>query len=567
MNTPPLPANKDLGQGSVSHAFIDDLLAREKIDALGLNRAAALSRSSGERLAIVLSKIGLVSEAEIAQTFARLFDSPVVTGNDLESATTLEGRISAAFLQKEHLVPIGVENGTLHVAMADPSDTFAISSIELSTGLRLSARPGLLSDIDAAILKLVDHDTGERSELVEELKSEDISRLKDIASEAPVVRYVSHVLETAVQRRASDIHFESTRSDLRVRLRIDGVLLDIDPPPASMRAAIISRLKILAQLDIGEQRMPQDGRMTETIRGEDIDFRVATAPSLFGERAVLRVLDRRRVPLEFESLGFSQALLKSFLALLEQPHGILLVTGPTGSGKTTTLYASLAHLNRPDVNILSVEDPVEYEMPGITQVNVRPDIGLSFASVLRAFLRQDPDVLMVGEIRDIETGRIAVQASLTGHLVLSTLHTNDAASAITRLVEMGIEDYLLAATLNGVVAQRLVRKLCAACSQSYNPEEELLAHLFASAPPMERDFRHPVGCPTCNQTGYIGRTSILEILPITDEIRQAVLNRKDAGTLQSLARSRGMQTLADHGLLLASRGITSIDEVLRTAKV
>ncbi|MEZ6000427.1 GspE/PulE family protein [Hyphomonas sp.] len=547
--------------------FLDDLLSREKIDTLGLNRAVALSRSSGERLAIVLSRIGLVSEVEIAQTFARIGGSAVAGADDLLTATTLDGRISAAFLQKEHLVPIGIDNGTLQVVMADPSDQFAISSIELATGLRLSVRPGLLSEIDAAILKLVTADSTNPAEPVEEVKSEDVSRLRDIASEAPVVRYVSNVLETAVRRRASDIHFETTRADLRVRLRVDGALLDIEPPPASMRAAIISRIKILAQLDIGEQRMPQDGRMTETIRGEDIDFRVATAPSLFGERAVLRVLDRKRVPLEFESLGFPPALLQSYLKLLEQPHGILLVTGPTGSGKTTTLYASLAHLNRPDVNILSVEDPVEYEMPGITQVNVRPDIGLSFASVLRAFLRQDPDILMVGEIRDVETGHIAVQASLTGHLVLSTLHTNDAASAITRLVEMGIEDYLLAATLNGVVAQRLVRKLCNSCSEPYAPDPDLLERISPTAKTWEGDYRRPTGCPNCNETGYLGRTSILEILPITDEIRQAILKRQDAGSLRVLARAHGMATLAEHGLALASRGITSIDELLRTAKV
>lgn len=544
----------------------DDLVSRGKLDQMGLTRAAALSRSSGERLPVVLSRLGLVSETEIAETCARLFSLPAAAAEALGSATTLSGRISTAFLKKSHIAPIGAKDGELQIVMADPSDLFSVSALELSTGFKVSIFVGALSEVDAAVLSLVEAESPQEKPDPSDTLIEDVSRLRDIASEAPVVRYVTQVLESAVSRRASDIHFESHKGELRVRLRIDGVLTDMEPPPAAMRAAVISRLKILSKLDIAEQRLPQDGRITETIRGEEIDFRVATTPSLHGERVVLRVLDRRRVPLDFDALGFSADLLDKYQALLQQPHGILLVTGPTGSGKTTTLYASLAHLNRPGLNILTVEDPVEYEMQGLTQVNVKPEIGLTFAHVLRAFLRQDPDIMMVGEIRDLETAQIAVQAALTGHLVLATLHTNDAVSAVTRLGEMGIEDYLLAATLNGVVAQRLVRKLCDACAEPHVPDEALLARIGAEGKNLEQRFRRPVGCPECNGSGYKGRTSILELLPIDDRMRRSILTDADPAEIQKMAVETGMTPLSIAGIRLASQGVTSIDEVFRVTK-
>lgn len=544
----------------------DDLVSRGKLDQMGLTRASALSRSSGERLPVVLSRLGLVSETEIAETCARLFSLPAAAAEALGSATTLSGRISTAFLKKSHIAPIGAKDGELQIVMADPSDLFSVSALELSTGFKVSIFVGALSEVDAAVLSLVEAESPQEKRDPSDTLIEDVSRLRDIASEAPVVRYVTQVLESAVSRRASDIHFESHKGELRVRLRIDGVLTDMEPPPAAMRAAVISRLKILSKLDIAEQRLPQDGRITETIRGEEIDFRVATTPSLHGERVVLRVLDRRRVPLDFDALGFSADLLDKYQALLQQPHGILLVTGPTGSGKTTTLYASLAHLNRPGLNILTVEDPVEYEMQGLTQVNVKPEIGLTFAHVLRAFLRQDPDIMMVGEIRDLETAQIAVQAALTGHLVLATLHTNDAVSAVTRLGEMGIEDYLLAATLNGVVAQRLVRKLCDACAEPHVPDEALLARIGAEGKNLEQRFRRPVGCPECNGSGYKGRTSILELLPIDDRMRRSILTDADPAEIQKMAVETGMTPLSIAGIRLASQGVTSIDEVFRVTK-
>ena len=557
----------ELKQDSMADPLVADLISRQLLDQLGANRAAALARSSGERMSVVLSRLGLISEQEIALTSSRLLGRPLFSSENLSSPTTLSGRISTSFLQKVHAVPIGPHDNVLYIAMADPSDTYTISSLELLTGFKIAVCVGVLSEIDASILSLIESEKPE--EVVQQptvVATEDVSRLRDIASEAPVVRYVAQMLELAVARKASDIHLESQKNDLRVRLRVDGHLIDLEPPASSMRAAIISRVKILAKLDIAEQRLPQDGRMTETIRGEDIDFRVATAPSLFGERVVLRVLDRRRVPLEFDKLGFSPELLKKYLAVLQQPHGILLVTGPTGSGKTTTLYASLAHLNRPELNILTVEDPVEYEMPGLTQVNVKPEIGLTFANVLRAFLRQDPDIMMVGEIRDLETAKIAVQAALTGHLVLATLHTNDAASAVTRLVEMGVEDYLLAATLNGVVAQRLVRTLCPDCSQETVPPPDVISRFARTNPPPESNFREPTGCQNCNGTGYLGRTSILELLPIDEQFRQHLVTHTDAQSLSHLAISAGMKPLAEAGLELASRGLTSLEEVLRVTK-
>jgi general secretion pathway protein E len=376
------------------------------------------------------------------------------------------------------------------------------------------------------------------------------------------------MITKAVEARASDIHIEASESRLRVRFRIDGVLQDIEPPANRFRAAIVSRIKIMAKLNIAERRLPQDGRIKLAIRGTPIDLRISTIPTMHGEGVVMRVLDREGVALDFASLGIEGQTLETLLGITDRPNGIVLVTGPTGSGKTTTLYAALVHLNNPDKKIVTVEDPIEYQLEGINQIQVKPSIGLSFANVLRSILRHDPDIIMVGEIRDVETAQIAIQAALTGHLVLSTLHTNDAAGTLTRLLDMGAEDYLLTSTLNGVAAQRLVRTLCPHCRIKEKALPELIVQLdlrrYIADP--EIYVYHPKGCEHCNGTGFFGRTSLCEILVMTDSMRRLILRRAEAGELHRAAVEEGMRTMFDDGIAKALAGITTVEEVLRVTR-
>jgi general secretion pathway protein E len=390
----------------------------------------------------------------------------------------------------------------------------------------------------------------------------DVERLRDLASEAPVIRLVNRMIERAVEQRASDIHIEPFEGRLRVRYRVDGMLGETEAPAEKLAAAIVSRIKIMARLNIAERRLPQDGRIKVVVRGKEFDLRISTTPSLHGESVVMRILDRDGAVLDFKALGFRDDTLKSYLSALERPHGILLVTGPTGSGKTTTLYTSLIRLNSPERKILTVEDPVEYQLDGVLQIQVKPEIDLTFARALRSFLRQDPDILMIGEIRDLETAQIGVQAALTGHLVLSTLHTNDAAGAIARLMDMGVPDYLLTSTINGVAAQRLVRKLCPDCREASEPDAELLARLDAGDNP-PRVLYHAKGCDHCKGTGYAGRAALVEVLVMDDALRRLVLQRADAREIEKAAVEGGMRTLYQDGLLKAAAGVTSIEEVLR----
>ncbi|HUD53461.1 type II secretion system ATPase GspE, partial [Parvibaculum sp.] len=398
--------------------------------------------------------------------------------------------------------------------------------------------------------------------------SDDVERLKDIASEAPVIRLVNLLITRAVEARASDIHIEPMDGELRVRYRVDGVLQEVESPPQRLSSAVISRIKIMAKLNIAERRLAQDGRIRLAVRGKDIDFRVSTTPTIHGESVVLRILDRGSLKLDFAALGFDDEILGAFRDVLDRPHGILLVTGPTGSGKTTTLYTSLLELNTPDKKILTIEDPVEYQLKGINQVQVKPQIGLTFATALRSFLRQDPDIMMIGEIRDLETAEIAVQAALTGHLILSTLHTNDAASAVTRLLDMGVEDYLLTSTINGIAAQRLVRRLCPHCRQPYEALPEMLERLGLGAFAAGRTVTlyRATGCAHCSHTGYLGRSSVLEVLAMTDRLRQLVLAHAESGLLRKAAIEDGMQTMHFHGLKKVLAGETTVEEVLRVTR-
>jgi general secretion pathway protein E len=554
----------------VAQAAIGGLLAeRGLMSPAALERVRRLEAESGERIDRIAGKLGLVSERDLAALYAELLGSPLVAPGEFPAAPVGGERVRPVFLKEARLVPLTESGDALVVAMADPLDDGAVRALEFALDKRIERRAAVPADIESAYERLYGEGrpaiaqiydlAGEREDAD---RDEDLERLKDLASEAPVIRLVNALITRAVEMRASDIHLESGDSGLRLRYRIDGVLREIEPPPARLKSAIVSRLKIMAKLNIAERRLPQDGRIRLAVRGKEIDFRVSTTPAVHGESVVLRILDRGALALDFAALGFPDDLLPRFLEILERPHGIVLVTGPTGSGKTTTLYTALTLLNRPESKLLSVEDPVEYLLDGVNQVQVRPQIGLGFADALRSFLRQDPDIMMVGEIRDLETAQIAVQAALTGHLVLSTVHTNDAPSAITRLLDMGIEDYLLTSTLNAVLAQRLVRRLCA-CRTPYRPPPALAERLGLDGG--ARLWR-PVGCAACAGTGYLGRTMVLELMVLDEAIHSLVLRHADAREIQAQAVQAGMRTMYAHGLIKALDGVTTIEEVIRVTR-
>lgn len=548
--------------------FEEFLLERGALDGSAYERAARLQAESGEALSAILTKLGLVPELALAEAYAAYLELPIIAVEDFPETAVLSDRLSSQFLRRTRIIPVSDTPRSVVVAMADPLDDESAEALQFALGKAVVRRVALPSDIEAAYERLY----GDRRESPEaddaaegDGTTEDIERLKDLASDAPVIRLVNQLIDRAVEARASDIHVEPSARGIRVRYRIDGVLHEVNPsPPSHLRAAIISRIKIMAKLNIAERRLAQDGRIRLPIRGREIDLRVATSPTLHGESVVLRILDRRGLDLELSTLGFDEGLIEAYRGLLQRPHGILLSTGPTGSGKTTTLYTSLAILNTPDKKILTIEDPIEYQLEGVNQHQVKPQIGLTFASALRSFLRQDPDIMMVGEIRDLETAQIAVQAALTGHLILATLHTNDAASGITRLLDMGIEDYLLTSTVNGLLGQRLVRRLCERCRERYAPSAELIERLQLSDG--EVGLYRGVGCAQCGGTGFHGRTMIVELLPVTDSIRQLILDRAEAREIQKAACSDGMRTMYQHGLVKALAGLTTIEEVMRVTQ-
>ena len=558
--------HKPLKGSSFDEALGKLLIARRLLDAAGLERAQRVRQASDDRLHVLLSKLGLVTEREIAVGIAELLKLPLATEADYPDLLPYGDRVSANFLREARVLPLADTDEGLVVAMADPLNTYAIGAMQLFAGKPVQVWVGVPADIEAALERLFGTAGGEVVQTLGDMADaeNDIQRLRDLASEAPVVRIVNRLISKAAELRASDIHLEPSEQGLRARYRIDGVLRDIEPPPAQLRAAIISRLKIMARLNIAERRLPQDGRIRLAVRGKDIDLRVATLPTMHGEAVVLRVLDRSSVALDFVSLGFEPEALQAYREALTRPNGVILVTGPTGSGKTTTLYASLIELNTPDRKLLSVEDPIEYQLDGINQVQIKPQIGLSFAHVLRSMLRHDPDVIMIGEIRDLETAQIAIQAALTGHLVLSTLHTNNAASTLTRLLDMGVEDYLLPSTLNGIVAQRLVRRLCLHCREAYTPLPELLAQLGLEGQHLQ--FWCPIGCAACAQTGYSGRVSINEILIMTDLIRRQILQHAESNELQRAAVAAGMRPMLQDGIAKVAAGVTSVEEVMRVTR-
>jgi general secretion pathway protein E len=548
------------------------LVERGKLAPTELERTVRLQRETQDRVDVILTRLGLVSERDIAETLAAYLGAPIVAEEDYPVEAVLADKVSPRFLKEHRILPLAEHDDRLIVAMADPLDDYVVKAMEFIVGKPVAVRVGLQSQIEAAYERMYAAGGGQVVKHADEAgldaSEEDVERLKDLASEAPVIRLVNRLIAGAFEVRASDIHIEPFERTLRVRYRVDGVLREIEPPAWKLAAPVISRIKIMANLNIAERRLPQDGRIKLAMQGKEIDMRISTVPTMHGESVVMRVLDRRSADLKFEDLGFDDKVLPAFVEILERPHGICLVTGPTGSGKTTTLYTALQMLNSPEVKILTVEDPVEYQLHGINQLHVKPQIGLTFAHALRSFLRQDPDIIMIGEIRDVETAQIAVQASLTGHLVLSTLHTNDAAGAISRLLDMGVEDYLLTATMTGIVAQRLVRTLCPSCREPYRALPELVAELNLGrhADNGAITLYRTAGCKACHGTGFRGRTCILEFLPISDPIRRLILSRGDARDIQRLAIEGGMRTMYQHGVAKALAGVTSIEEVMRVTR-
>ncbi len=543
------------------------------IDRRTLDRAGRVAVETGGRLDHVLTQLGLVSERALAEALAQLIGAPLAEARDYPDTPLFLDRLKVKFLRKVRALPIAATNGRATLAMADPLDIFTRNAVAAALGHAVGVAVAVPIELEAAFDRLYAglEEGGDGAALLDEVVSdaepaeEDAERLKDLASEAPVIRLVNQLIARAVETHASDVHVEPFPDRLRIRYRYDGVLHEIEPPPARLQAAVISRIKIMARLDIAERRLPQDGRIKLTVRGHEIDFRVSTIPSLHGEKVVLRVLDRTAVEFDYEKLGLPVDIRQGIERALELPNGMVLVTGPTGSGKTTTLYTGLLKLNTVARNVVTVEDPIEYQLAGINQIQVKPQIGLNFASLLRSILRQDPDVIMIGEIRDLETAQIAVQAALTGHLVLSTVHTNSAAATMTRLRDMGLEDYLMTATLKAVLAQRLVRRLCPACKAAEPAPEALIERFDITrlAPGKAIALYHSVGCPACRGTGFRGRRAIAELLVPTRAIDRLIFDGADDAAIERAAVGEGMRPIFDSGLLAVLEGDTTIEEVVR----
>jgi type IV pilus assembly protein PilB len=541
-----------------------------------LTLAKAEKSSNGGHLASNLIKLGYISDDALAQFLSSQFRVPIV---DLSQNTVDPSALSAVNPETAHryeVIPIKKSGRKLMLAMSDPTDVNAIEDIRFHTNLEIEPVVAKASNIknaleqfypkESSLTPVTDEmESGDIEVMEEDEEDVDISQLATSGKSAPVTKLVNYLITDAVRLGASDIHIEPYEKIIRVRFRVDGVLQEMMVPPQRLKGAIVSRLKIMANLDIAERRIPQDGRIKLKVRGKMIDLRVSIIPTIFGEKVVMRILDQSGLMVNMNDLGFEEEPLRRFHLALEETHGILLVTGPTGSGKSTTLYSALSRLNTPNVHILTVEDPIEYNLKGINQVQVHEDIGLSFAGALRAFLRQSPNIIMVGEIRDTETAEIAIRAALTGHLVLSTIHTNDAPSTINRLIDMSIEPFLVAAALNLIQAQRLMRKICTHCREPEEVSPRILQEAGISVNILDKFTpMHGKGCAECNTTGYKGRIAATEVLPITPEIRELILKRSSTANITKIAREQGMSTLRDDAMIKLEKGVTTIQEVIRT---
>jgi len=544
------------------------LLEANLISQDDLNKALDLQKKDGGSLGLCLVRSGAISDVAYAEFLGKVYNLPVVNLERLDIARDVVSLIPAEVATKFQVLPLKREGRILTIAMANPSNIFAIDDIKFITGLDVQpvvcGEASIKKAIDAhydsadslaAIMQGLEADI----EIVEDQEDEDVA-VQDSSQNAPVVKLVNTLLAEAVKMGASDIHIEPYEKHMRVRYRIDGVLVPMMEPPFKMKNAIISRLKIMAELDIAERRIPQDGRIKLKIGDKKIDLRVSTLPTIFGEKVVMRILDKGNLNIDLAAFGMEHKAMADVMKAIAAPYGMVLVTGPTGSGKTTTLYSCLSRLNTPELNIMTAEDPVEYNLDGINQVQVRDEVGLTFAAALKAFLRQDPNVVMVGEIRDLETGSIATKAALTGHLVLSTLHTNDAPSTINRMIDMGIEPFLVASSTNIIMAQRLVRRICKNCKAEDKVPPESLVDVGLKPDTVVYKGR---GCDSCGGNGYAGRQGLYEVMPITPEIREMILDRASTSEIRQKAVEQGMLTLRQDGLIKIQRGITTIEEVLR----
>lgn len=553
-------------------SVITRLIDAHAVTTAAVERAKRAADASNDRLDQVLLKLGLVDEHALTSAWSAVLDLPMIAAGDFPAEPVLPNVLSRRFMRNAGALPYAFDADELRVAVIDPLDRFTPRAIQARTGHEISLAIAAPSNFAAAFARLYGEETsaanGDGAGNVDTTAG-DVTRLRDLAADAPAIRFVDSMIERAAEIGASDIHLTISRTGPRVRYRVDGVLQENEPHPGDLHDAIISRIKVMAELDISERRLPQDGRIRLGTRGREIDLRISTMPHLDGEGAVLRILDRTAVKLDLSALGFSQSIEQPLARLLGEPHGILLVTGPTGSGKTTTLYAALRRLVRPGINVVSAEDPVEYYLDGVAQIQVQRKIGLDFPTVLRSVLRQDPDVIMIGEIRDRETASIANQAALTGHFVLATLHTNSAAASLPRLVDMGLEPYLLASTVRGILSQRLVRKLCGSCCAALDRDDDAartqIQRLAAQAQ-LRCDPEKPrkaIGCRNCNDTGYSGRIAIGELLLVNDEIRRATLDHADASQLETAARKAGLVPLLHAGIARVLTGETTLEELFR----
>jgi len=552
-------------EGLLSPKQVEEILARQKV--------------SNERFGRIAAQMKYISEVHIAEFLARQLDIPLFRLSehslDPEVVKIIPEKVARSF----GVIAIDRDDKSLTVAMADPLDVILTDDLERLTGLRIKPAAGVPSEIDRAIDQYYGMDSflkdimGKFGEVdfeyvkAEEDQEVNLDRLTEIAEEAPVVRLVNLILSKALRDGASDVHIEPTRSSLNIRYRVDGVLVKEElSPPRHLLPAIVTRIKILSNMDIAEKRIPQDGRFHIKIKGREIDIRTSTLPTYYGEKAVMRLLDRSAEQLKLDALGFPEDALRRFEEVIKRPNGIILVTGPTGSGKTTTLYAALNRINSPEKNIVTIEDPIEYQLPMVNQVQVNPKAGLTFASGLRSVLRQDPDIIMVGEIRDAETAQIAVQAALTGHLVFSTLHTNDSPGAIIRLLDFGVQPFLIASTVIAIVSQRLVRVICSACKETFVPPESVLEYIKGLTGVSEPKLYRGRGCPSCLNTGYRGQTGLFEFMEINDRIRELIVAEPRVDDLRRIAKENGMRSLREDGVDKVLRGITTIEEVIRVTQ-
>ena len=561
---------------------LGDLLVREGlINQEQLQRALADQKGSNEKLGSILVRLDFINEDQLIDFLSKQYGIPSITLTQLDVDSEVVKLVPAQIARKYEVLPIKRSGNQLTLAMADPTNVFAVDDVGFMTNLQVVPVVASQGAIRKAIDRLYEAQTGGIADVISEMDTAladvevvegedenwakaDVFELKESADEPPVVRLVNMILVDAIRRGASDIHLEPYEKVFRVRFRIDGVLHEIMTPPKRLEAALTSRVKIMASLDIAERRLPQDGRIKLRYNQREIDFRVSTLPTIFGEKTVMRILDKDSLQLDLAMLGFDAWSLEQFTRAIHQPYGMILITGPTGSGKTTTLYSAIHTINSPDVNIMTAEDPVEYNLKGVNQVQVNEGIGRTFAAALRSFLRQDPDIILVGETRDLETAQIGIRAALTGHLVLTTLHTNDCPSTVARLLDMGIPPFLVSSALTLILAQRLGRKICKDCKQPYDADEESLVpygHVPQGLGAVQ--LYKGKGCHTCSFTGMKGRVAIYEVMPITDELREMILRNAPTAEIRELALSQGMKTLRQNALQKVLEGTTTIEEVLR----